>query len=64
MTAPRFQVAEQKEFAAAHGDLYELRDGIACLKISGGVISLASLDAPGFAHAADPDWSAMTEMEF
>jgi hypothetical protein len=56
--------AEQKEFAAAHGDLYELRDGIAYLKISGGVISLASLDAPGFAHAAAPDWSAMTEMEF
>lgn len=56
--------AEQREFATAHADLYELRDGIACLKISDGIISIRSLDAAGYAHNADPDWSAMTEMEF
>jgi len=56
--------AEQAEFVTAHPDLYELRDGIACLKVSDGVISITSLNKPGYAHAADPDWSAMTEMEF
>jgi hypothetical protein len=56
-------VEEQQEFAAAHPDLYESRDGVACLKITDGLISLASLGAPGYAHAADPDWSALAEME-
>jgi hypothetical protein len=56
--------AEQAEFAMAHADIYELRDGIACLRISDGIISIQSLDAAGYAHNADPDWSAMTEMEF
>ena len=55
--------AEQRDFAAAHPDLYELREGVACLKITEGQNSLADLGAPGYAHAADPDWSALAEME-
>lgn len=54
---------EQQEFATAHPDLYELRDGIACLRINDGVISMASLNRPGYAHDADPDWSALAELE-
>ena len=57
--------AEQRRFAAAHPDLYRLDplpDGncVARLKISQGVVAIDSLDCPGFAHAADMDW---TELE-
>lgn len=57
--------AEQRRFAAAHADLYRLDalpDGnrVARLKISQGVVAIDSLACPGFAHAADMDW---TELE-
>ncbi len=54
--------AEQEAFARAYPDLYDLRDGTAFLRIRDGAIEIASLDAPGFASAAEPEWSAMTEM--
>jgi hypothetical protein len=53
---------EQRRFAAAHPDLYADVNGTACLIVRDGRIALGSLDAPGFAHAADPDFDAMTPM--
>ncbi|MEP7100870.1 MAG: enolase C-terminal domain-like protein [Burkholderiales bacterium] len=50
--------AEQHAFAEAHPDLYELHDGAARLRIERGVIAIDSLFAPGYAHAASPDWQA------
>jgi len=55
--------AEQAAFAAAHADLYERSAGRPRLRISGGVIGLDSLHRPGFAHSADPDWTAMQPLD-
>ena len=54
--------AEQRRFAEAHPDLYRLDplpDGnsVARLKIAQGMVAIDSLDCPGFAHAADMDWT-------
>jgi hypothetical protein len=49
---------EQREFADAHPDLYELHDGAARLRIDGGELAIDSLFRPGFAHGATPDWAA------
>ena len=51
-------LAEQQSFASAHPDLYELHDGEARLRIEHGVLAIDSLFAPGYAHAASPDWQA------
>lgn len=51
--------AEQAAFLAAHPDLYERSHGAVRLAIRNGQIALGSLAAPGFAHAAEPDWAAM-----
>jgi hypothetical protein len=53
---------EQAGFLAAHPDLYERSHGAVRLKISRGSISLKSLDCPGYASRAMPDWKAMREM--
>lgn len=50
--------AEQRAFAEAHPDLYELHDGGARLRIAHGAIAIDSLFAPGYAHSASPDWQA------
>jgi hypothetical protein len=50
---------EQAAFATAHPDLYDISAGRARLAIRGGEIALASLARPGFAHAADPDFSSL-----
>jgi Enolase C-terminal domain-like len=50
--------AEQRAFAEAHPDLYELHDGEARLRIERGVLAIDSLFAPGYAHNASPDWQA------
>ncbi|RZL82639.1 MAG: mandelate racemase [Variovorax sp.] len=50
---------EQSAFAAAHPDLYELEAGRPRLAIRGGRIELGSLDRPGFAHHADPDFDSL-----
>jgi hypothetical protein len=52
---------EQRAFLAAHGDLYEATDGITRLRIREGRLAIASLDCPGFATAAEPEWTSMRE---
>jgi L-alanine-DL-glutamate epimerase-like enolase superfamily enzyme len=54
--------AEQEAFLKGHQDLYEKSHGAVRLKIADGMISTRSLDCPGFASRALPDWSAMKEM--
>jgi hypothetical protein len=55
--------AEQQAFLSAHPDLYERSHGAVRLKISRGNISLKSLQCPGYASTAMPDWNAMKEMK-
>ncbi len=54
--------AEQAAFLAAHPDLYERSHGAVRLRIAGGRIALGSLQCPGFASGAMPDFSAMTRL--
>jgi hypothetical protein len=54
--------AEQDAFLAAHPDLYERSHGAVRLRIAGGRIALGSLQCPGFASGAMPDFSAMTRL--
>jgi hypothetical protein len=54
--------AEQRAFLAAHPDLYRAADGVARVRIVGGRLAIGSLACPGFATAAEPDWSSMPEM--
>jgi hypothetical protein len=51
--------AEQDAFLRAHPDVYERSHGAVRLKIEGGRIALASLEAPGYASGALSDFSAM-----
>lgn len=51
--------AEQDAFLAAHPDVYERSHGAVRLRIRDGEIALASLDTPGFASGALPDFGAM-----
>ncbi len=55
--------AEQRAFLAAHGDLYCRDGGIVRLAISRGRIAIGSLDTPGLASAAMPDFSAMRRLD-
>jgi len=55
--------AEQRAFLAAHPDLYQRADGVVRLSIVGGRIALGSLAAPGFASAAEPDWTSLKQMQ-
>ena len=55
--------AEQARFAAAHPDLYRLRDGRARVSIRDGRIALASLAVPGLAVGCEPDWNNMRPVE-
>jgi hypothetical protein len=55
--------AEERAFLGAHPDLYRRDgDGRVRLRIEGGRLALRSLDCPGFASAAAPDWNALAEM--
>jgi hypothetical protein len=54
---------EQQAFVEAHPDLYEKRPGKpARLVIRDGMLSLGSLDGPGFAVGAEMDFSSMMPM--
>ena len=53
---------EQQEFHERHEDLYEHSHGAVRLRIQGGIIQMKSLDCPGFASRAMPDWQAMRRM--
>jgi L-alanine-DL-glutamate epimerase-like enolase superfamily enzyme len=55
-------VAEQEAFLAAHPDMYHRADGVVRLTIEGGRIAIGSLDRPGFAVGAEPDFGAMKEL--
>lgn len=54
--------AEQDAFLAAHPDLYERRHGAVRVAIRGGRLAIGSLDGPGYAAGAEPDWSSMQPM--
>lgn len=53
---------EQEAFLAAHPDLYERSHGAVRVKIANGDLQIGSLDCPGFASRAMPDWNAMRSM--
>ena len=53
---------EQREFLQHHADLYEHSHGAVRVRIQGGMIQMKSLDCPGFASRALPDWKAMRVM--
>ncbi len=55
--------SEQEDFFEPHQDLYERSHGAVRLRIRGGMIQMASLECPGYASRAMPDWNAMREME-
>jgi hypothetical protein len=50
---------EQDAFLAAHPDLYERSHGAVRLRITNGDLAIGSLDCPGVASGAMPDWSRM-----
>jgi len=54
--------SEQDAFLAAHPDLYERSHGAVRVKIADGMLSIGSLDCPGYASRAMPDWNSMREM--
>jgi hypothetical protein len=54
--------AEQDAFLAGHPDLYERSHGAVRLRIEKGMIALGSLDCPGYASRAMPDWNSMRTM--
>ncbi len=53
---------EAAGFLRAHPDLYHRADGVVRLTIRDGKVALGSLDCPGFAVAAEPDWETMRAM--
>jgi hypothetical protein len=55
--------AEQKNFLDSHQDLYEYSHGAVRLRIKEGTIRMKSLDCPGYASLALPDWKTMREMK-
>lgn len=54
---------EQDAFLAAHPDLYERSHGAVRVKIVEGMLDIGSLDCPGYASRAMPDWGSMREMK-
>lgn len=54
---------EQEAFLRSHPDLYERSHGALRVRITGGKLAIGSLDCPGFASRALPDWKAMKEMK-
>jgi hypothetical protein len=55
-------LGEQHSFLKEHQDLYEQSHGAVRVRINGGMIQMESLDCPGFASRAMPDWDAMRRM--
>jgi L-alanine-DL-glutamate epimerase-like enolase superfamily enzyme len=53
---------EQDAFLAGHPDLYERSHGAVRTKIRNGSLQIRSLECPGFASRAMPDWSSMRSM--
>ena len=55
--------AEQAAFLEAHADLYEKSHGAVRLRIENGSMKIGSLDCPGYASRAMPDWKAMRSLQ-
>lgn len=54
--------AEQQAFLEAHPDLYERSHGAVRVRLREGRLAIGSLEAPGYASGAMPDWGAMRPM--
>jgi hypothetical protein len=54
---------EQAAFLEAHPDLYERTHQAVRVKIRHGELQIGSLNGPGFASGAMPDWKAMRSMQ-
>ena len=50
---------EQERFRESHDDLYERSHGAVRVRIEKGMIRMKSLDCPGYASRALPDWQSM-----
>jgi L-alanine-DL-glutamate epimerase-like enolase superfamily enzyme len=55
---------EQDAFLAAHPDLYERSHGAVRVRIEDGMLAIGSLECPGYASRAAPDWNSMKEMSW
>jgi L-alanine-DL-glutamate epimerase-like enolase superfamily enzyme len=53
---------EQEHFLDSHPDLYEHSHDAVRLRIEKGMIRMASLDCPGYASRAMPEWKSMRRM--
>ena len=53
---------EQQAFLSGHPDLYERSHGAVRVRIERGELRLGSLDCPGYASRAMPDWESMRRM--
>jgi L-alanine-DL-glutamate epimerase-like enolase superfamily enzyme len=53
---------EQERFLASHPDLYERSHDAVRLRIEKGMIRMGSLDCPGYASRAMPEWKSMRRM--
>ncbi len=53
---------EQRAFLSAHPDLYESSQGAVRLAVRNGTLDLRSLDGPGFAAGAEPDWASLSPL--
>ena len=54
--------AEQQAFLTGHPDLYEQSHGAVRVRIANGELAIDSLDCPGYASRAMPEWRSMREM--
>ncbi|WP_108662905.1 enolase C-terminal domain-like protein [Acuticoccus kandeliae] len=57
-------VDEQARYLAAHPDLYHETHGAVRVRIEGGMIAIASLDQPGLAGGAEPDYEALRSVTY
>jgi L-alanine-DL-glutamate epimerase-like enolase superfamily enzyme len=55
--------AEQERFLNSHEDLYERSHGAVRVRIREGNLQIASLDCPGYATRAMPEWETMRRMQ-
>ncbi len=55
--------SEQAAFLAAHPDLYQRSHGALRPAIRDGMLAIGSLDCPGYASGALPDWEALPSMK-
>ena len=54
---------EQERFLSSHEDLYERSHGAVRVRIRDGRLHIGSLDCPGYASRAMPDWESMRTLQ-